>query len=179
MNRKRMSMMLVIALLAGASGLYGQDASPISANLKASWVNIRDLITKMGDKMPDENYRFKPTPEIQDFGQRMAHVIQFNMRACSQVKGDTPPALTFNAAPTKAEVITANKQANDECDSLFNTLTDADLMKTINTGRGGPRLKLAVIEGTLLQHANEVYGYMCVYLRLKGIVPPSSDRNER
>jgi hypothetical protein len=52
-------------------------------------------------------------------------------------------------------------------------------VKTINTGRGGPRLKLAVIEGTLLQHANEVYGYMCVYLRLKSIVPPSSDRNER
>jgi hypothetical protein len=179
MNMKCLSMMLAIALLASAFCLKAQDANPISANLKASWINVRDLITKMGDKMPEEDYRFKPTPEIQDFGQRMAHVIGFNMRACSQVKGDTPAALTFSPAPTKAEVMTANKLANDECDSLFNTLTDADLMKTINTGRGGPRQKLAVIEGTLLQHANEVYGYMCVYLRLKGIVPPSSDRNER
>lgn len=179
MNAKRVPTMLVIAFLAGSCGLYAQDNNPITSNLKASWVNIRDLITKMGDKMPDDAYRFKPTPEIQDFGQRMAHVISFNMRACSQVKGDTPATLTFSAAPTKAEVMAANKLADDECDSLFSTLTDADLMKTINTGRGGPRQKLAVIEGTLLQHANEVYGYMCVYLRLKGIVPPSSDRNER
>ena len=133
----------------------------------------------MFDKMPDADYAFKPTPEIQTYGQRMAHVIQFNLRACSQVKGDMPALLMFSMPPTKAEVMAANKVADDECDSLFSTLTDADLMKTINTGRGGPRLKLAVIEGTLLQHANEVYGYMCVYLRLKGIVPPSSDRNER
>lgn len=179
MNMKRVSMLLVVALLAGVCSLHAQDANPITTNLKASWVNVRDLIAKMGDKMSDENYRFKPTPDIQDFGQRMAHVITFNMRACAQIKGDTPPALAFSPAPTKAEVMAANKQANDECDSMFSTLTDADLMKTINTGRGGPRLKLAVIEGTLLQHANEVYGYMCVYLRLKGIVPPSSDRNER
>jgi hypothetical protein len=179
MNSKRFFLVVAFTLLAGACTLYAQDANPISSNLKASWVNIRDLITKMGDKMPEEDYRFKPTPEIQDFGQRMAHVIGFNMRACSQVKGDTPAPLMFSPAPTKTEVMAANKLADDECDSLFGALTDADLMKTINTGRGGPRLKLAVIEGTLLQHANEVYGYMCVYLRLKGIVPPSSDRNER
>ena len=46
-------------------------------------------------------------------------------------------------------------------------------------GRGGQRTKLALIEGNVLEHSQEVYGYMCVYLRLKGIVPPSSDRTER
>jgi hypothetical protein len=183
MNLKAASSLLAVVLLAFACNLHAQDAglgpNPISANLKGSWESVRDLITKMGDKMPDADYAFKPTPEIQTYGQRMAHVIQFNLRACSQVKGDMPAPLMFSMPPTKAEVMAANKVADDECDSLFSTLTDADLMKTINTGRGGPRLKLAVIEGTLLQHANEVYGYMCVYLRLKGIVPPSSDRNER
>jgi hypothetical protein len=183
MNLKAACSLLAVVLLAFVCNLHAQDAglgpNPISANLKGSWVSVRDLITKMGDKMPDEDYTFKPTPEIQTYGQRMAHVIQFNLRACSQVKGDMPAPLMFSALPTKAEVMAANKVADDECDSLFSTLTDSDLMKTINTGRGGPRLNLAVIEGTLLQHANEVYGYMCVYLRLKGIVPPSSDRNER
>jgi hypothetical protein len=71
------------------------------------------------------------------------------------------------------------KQANDECDAVFNSLSDVDLLKTVTGGRGGPRLKLAVIEGNVLEHSQEVYGYMCVYLRLKGIVPPSSGRNER
>jgi hypothetical protein len=74
MKMKRISMptgiatsMLAVALLAGAGGLRAQDATPanpIATNLKASWVNVRDLITKMGDKMPDEGYRFKPMPDI-------------------------------------------------------------------------------------------------------------------
>ena len=48
----------------------------------------------------------------------------------------------------------------------------------VNAGRGGQRLKLAVIEGNVLEHSQEVYGYMAVYLRLKGVVPSSSERNE-
>jgi len=176
---RRVCMMAAIALLASACSLRAQDANPISTNLKGSWENIRDLLVKMADKMPDDAYRFKPTPEMQDFGQRMAHVITFNVRACAQVKGDMPLALNLSAAPTKAEVAAALKKADDECDSVFSTLTDADVLKTVTGGRGGPRTKLSILEGTLLEHANEVYGYMCPYLRLKGIVPPSSDRNER
>jgi hypothetical protein len=67
---------------------HAQDANPISMNLKQHWENIRDLLTKMAGKMPDENYRFKPTPDLQDFGQRMAHLIGFNMRNCAQLKGE-------------------------------------------------------------------------------------------
>ena len=176
---KRVSALLAILVLATACGVRAQDANPISANLKGSWANIRDLLVKMADKMPDDAYRFKPTPEMQDFGQRMAHVITFNARACAQVKGDMPPALGLSQTPTKAEISAALKAADDVCDSLFSSLTDADLLKTVAGGRGGPRTKLSILEGTLLEHANEVYGYMCPYLRLKGIVPPSSDRNER
>ena len=49
----------------------------------------------------------------------------------------------------------------------------------VSAGRGGQRLKQAVLQGTVLEHSQEMYGYMAVYLRLKGIVPPSSERNER
>jgi DinB superfamily len=170
--------LVVITMFVGTCALHAQGANPISTNLKSSWADTSSLLTKMADKMPDEDYRFKPTPEIQDFGQRMAHVITFNMRACSLLKGEQKP-LTFTAAPTKAEIAAAMKQANDECDAAFNSLTDADVLTMVNAGRGGQRTKLALIEGNVLEHSQEVYGYMCVYLRLKGIVPPSSDRTER
>ena len=174
---KRISAVVLAILFAGACALQAQDANPISTNLKADWGNIRDLLAKSADKMPDENYRFKPTPELQDFGQRMAHVIGFNMRSCAMLKGEQK-SITFTPAPTKAEIVAAMKQANDECDSLFNTLTDADVMKMVS-GRGGQRLELAVIQGNVLEHSQEMYGYMAVYLRLKGVVPPSSARNEQ
>jgi len=175
MNMKRVSVMVITILFVGACALNAQDTNPISANLKESWGNIRDLLTKMADKMPDENYSFKPTPEIQLFGQRMAHIIGANMRTCASLKGDQKN-LTLSPTPAKAEIVAAMKQANDECDSLFNSLTDAGLSKMVSS-RGGQHLELSVVEG-MLEHSQEVYGYMCVYLRLKGIVPPSSERNE-
>ena len=173
---KRALAVIFTILFACVCALQAQEANPISASLKGSWGNIRDLLTKMADKMPDENYRFKPTPDVQDFGQRMAHVVGFNMRTCAMLKGDQK-SVTFSAMPSKAEVVAAIKQTNEECDSLFNSLTDADALKMISA-RGGQRLELAVIEGNVIEHSQEMYGYMAVYLRLKGVVPPSSDRNE-
>jgi uncharacterized protein YggE len=175
---KRISAVMAAVMFVGTCAGYAQDGNPISTQLKGSWVNVRDLLTKMADKMPDENYRFKPTPELQDFGQRMAHVITFSMRGCSLVKGEQKN-LNFSATPTKAEVTAGMKQVNEECDSVFNSLTDADLQKMVNAGRGGQRPEFALLEGLVLEHSQEVYGYTAVYLRLKGIVPPSSERNER
>jgi hypothetical protein len=177
MNRFYRMILAGVLVCACTLAVHAQEGNPITANLKASWENIRDLLVKMADKMPEADYAFKPTPDIQSFGQRMAHVITFNVRTCAQVKGEQK-MINFGAEPTKAEITVAMRQANDECDSLFSSLNDAELVKTINAGRGGQRMKLAVIEGNLLEHAQEVYGYMAVYLRLKGIVPPSSDRNE-
>ena len=175
---KRILAVIATVLFLGTCVGHAQEGNPISTQLKGSWANVRDLLTKMADKMPDDGYRFKPTPELQDFGQRMAHVITFSMRACSQVKGEQKN-LSFSAMPTKAEVTAAMKQANEECDSVFNSLTDADLQKMVNAGRGGQRSEFALLEGLVLEHSQEVYGYTAVYMRLKGIVPPSSERNER
>jgi DinB superfamily len=174
----RTSLAVSAAFLACVCALPAQDANPISANLKQSWANVNGLLTKTAEKMPAENYRFKPTPEVQDFGQRMAHVIGFNTRFCSLLKGEQKTA-TFGATPSKEEIMAALKESADECNAVFNSLTDAEVTKTVNVGRGGQRMKLALIEGAVLEHSQEVYGYLAVYLRLKGIVPPSSDRNER
>ena len=40
----------------------------------------------------------------------------------------------------------------------------------------GERSKLGILVGNLT-HDNEEYGYLAVYVRLKGVVPPSSDRS--
>jgi hypothetical protein len=175
----RTATIVVAAMLAAASTTRAQTpANPLSANFKASWANISSLLARMAEKMPEEHYRFKPTPEMADFGTRIAHAVSFNMRGCATAKGETKP-LMFSAAPTKAEVLAAMKETNAYCDAVFNALTDADAMTMITGGRGGPRPKFAILQGTVLEHSQEMYGYMAPYLRLKGVVPPSSDRNEK
>ena len=175
----RTATIVIAGVLTAASTVQGQTpGNALSANFKASWTNISNLLARMAEKMPEENYRFKPTPEMADFGARMAHAIQFNMRGCAAAKGEQKP-LTFSAAPTKAEILAAMKETNTYCDGVFNALTDSDAMMMMTAGRGGQRPKFAILQGGVLEHSQEVYGYMAPYLRLKGVVPPSSDRNER
>ena len=95
---KRMMAVAVTILFLGTGALHAQNANPISTHLKGQWVNIRDLLVKMADRMPEENYRFKPTPEMQDFGERMAHVVTFNMRGCSGCEGRAEAAHVQHAA---------------------------------------------------------------------------------
>jgi hypothetical protein len=166
-----------LAALLAAGMLMAQDANPLSTNARQSWTNINGLLNRMAQKMPEDAYRFKPTPEVADFGQRMAHIAGANMRTCAALKGEQK-TLTLSQAPTKGEILAAMKEMTDECDSAISSLTDAEMIKTINMGRGGPRPKFAVVSG-MLEHSQEMYGYMAVYLRLKGVVPPSSDRNEK
>jgi hypothetical protein len=60
------------------------------------------------------------------------------------------------------------------CDKAFESLTDANATEMIK-GPRGQRTRLGTLNGVIV-HGNEEYGYMAVYLRIKGIVPPSSDR---
>ncbi|HWE51175.1 MAG TPA: DinB family protein [Bryobacteraceae bacterium] len=166
---------LILAATAAACLLQAQDANPISANEKQAWNNIKNLLTKEAAKMPEAEYKFKPVPDIQDFGTRVAHIVTSNMRTCASLKGEQK-TVSLTATSSKADIEAAMKEAWDECDSVFNSLTDADLHKMVS-GRGGQRPELAVIQG-MLEHSQELYGYMAVYLRLKGVVPPSSARNE-
>jgi len=178
---KRTATIVIAVSLSAAGTLRAQDAAnPISTTMKGSWTNIRDLLGKMAEKMPEDGYRFKATPELQDFGQRMAHAIIFMMRGCATVQGEQKTVnVSDRGTPSKAEILAAMKEASAECDAVFNSLTDAALVKPITGGRGGPRPAYAILSGQVLEHSQEMYGYMAVYLRGKGIVPPSSDRNER
>ena len=176
MMRQRTAFFLGV-MLTIASTAHAQAANPISSHLKGQWTNIRDLLTRMAAAMPDEHYRFKPTQEMQDFGQRMGHVFTANLRFCASAKGEQK-SLPVSAAPTRAEIQTILQESNAYCDGVFNTLTDADAMTMVAGGRGGPRQKFAILESGVLEHAQESYGYMAPYLRLKGVVPPSSSRNE-
>ena len=147
---------------------------------KFPWTVVRDNLLKMAEKMPAENYSFRPAPEIESFGQRLAHIAGANLFVCQGVMGHET-TLTRPAATSKPELIALLKQSSAACDSAFDSLSDAAAMEKINSHLGGPfppeptRTKLATLNN-MVRHSNEVYGYMCVYLRLKGIVPPSSAR---
>lgn len=171
-------MRLSVAVFASCA-LLAQAPNALVSEARFQWSAVRDNLLKMAEKMPAENYSFKPTAEIQTFGQRVAHIAGANLFICQGVMGQSGSPRPRVPADSKSELIALLKQSSAACDTVFNSLTDAGAMEKINSHLGGPfppeptRTKLATLYN-LIRHSNEMYGYMCVYLRLKGIVPPSS-----
>ena len=162
--------------------VFAQAPNGLVSEAKFPWTVVRDNLLKMAEKMPAENYTYKPTPEIESFGQRMAHIAGANLFICQGVSGRQTAGQSLRPrvdAASKTALVALLKQANAACDAAFDSLTDAAAMEKINSRLGGPfppeptRTKLATLNN-MVRHSNEMYGYMCVYLRLKGIVPPSS-----
>jgi hypothetical protein len=149
-----------------------QTANPLSTELKQMYTGVKNNLTKMADKMPEEHYSFKAAPEIRTFGQLIGHVADSQARTCSAATGEQK-AVNAGSKTSKADLVAALKESFTICDAAFDALTDAKATEMIKTGRG-ERSRLGALAG-VVSHSNEEYGYMAVYLRLKGIVPPSSE----
>lgn len=165
---------LTVASVFAATCLsWGQASNPFSTEAKQAYTGIKNNLTRMAESMPEENYGFKPTPEIRSFGQLVGHVADAQMRTCSAINGEMKSGGAFSKT-SKEDLVAALKEAFAECDKAYDSLTDASATEMIKSPRG-QRTKLGALYGNII-HDNEEYGYMAVYMRLKGVVPPSSAR---
>ena len=149
---------------------------------------VRNNLVKMAEKMPAEFYDFRPTPDIKTFAANMGHIIRSNASQCSVLIGRRHPLADQDLEKTmtaKADIVKAINDAFAFCDEYFTKMTDEQLKNgTYDSAitRDGQKIPLKVPHvssvASLIAHSNEMYGYMSVYMRLKGIVPPSSDRGE-
>jgi hypothetical protein len=166
-----MNRTLLLVLAASMSGaLYGQSA--LITEGKNAYNGIKNNLLKAADKMPEDAYSFKPTPELQSFGERVAHVAG-QIGTCSGLTGERKPNQATGKT-AKADLVAALKASFDACDAAWDAMDEKSAMEMV-AGRGGAqRAKIAVLIGNTM-HIDEVYGTMTVYMRLKGIVPPSSE----
>ena len=166
---------LFLAALSGACVLQAAD-NPLSAELKQNYDQRKNALLGEADRMPGADYSFKATPDVGTFASRVAHVADAQMMICSAVKGESKKADTADKT-SKADVLAALKASFDYCDGVYGTFSDATATQEVKIF-GRPQSKLSALWGNLA-HDSEMYGYMAVYLRLKGLVPPSSDRRPK
>src|SRR5258706_7943280 len=102
--------------MAGVCALQAQN--PLSTEAKQSYTGVKNNLLKMADKMPEEHYGFKPTPEIRTFGQLVAHVADAQARTCSALNGE-PKNLGAGSKTSKADLVAALKESFDICDKSF------------------------------------------------------------
>ncbi len=136
---------------------------------------VAGWIERAAEKMPEEEYAFKPDPAARSFGQILGHAADANYMFCSAVLGEHSPSPGVEKTKTtKAELISALHDAFAYCDRAYEGLTDADANHTVKAF-GQERNKLGALWFNA-SHNLEHYGNLVVYMRLKGIVPPSSER---
>lgn len=173
---------LLICLLVPTAIALAQDKpaaptaqeNPLSRFNKLSYGQIKDWVLRSAEKMPEEHYSYKPTDAIRSFGQLVGHVADAQYIFCSAVLGEKNPALKIEQTKTsKADLIAALKGAFAYCDKAYDGLTDASASQTVKFF-GGDTPKLSVLT-TNIAHSAEHYGNLVTYLRLKNLVPPSSE----
>ena len=164
---------VMLALFAGVPAMQAQNLSSVITEVKQSYETVKNNLLKSAEKVPDADYNFKPTPEIRSFGEVMGHVVAAQGHTCAAILGEQ--SSSHQKPTSKAEIVSALKNTFAECDKAYGSLTDANATETINTGRG-QRTRLGALIGNTT-HDVEQYSILSVYMRLKGIVPPSSERS--
>ena len=173
----RFYMCILYVTLGAAFALNAQNAptanpNPLSTEVQQAWTRTMGNVVAAAAKMPEENYAFKPAPESMSFRDIVAHTADSAMGACSALNGERRSAGAAQMQ-TKAELLGALKAAQTECEKAY-TLTDAKAVEMVTGGRGGARSRLSSLWGNTV-HIEHEYAQMTVHLRLKGLVPPSSE----
>jgi uncharacterized damage-inducible protein DinB len=149
-------------------------ANPITASEKGFYQVVSGEVIAAAQKMPEENYSFKPTPEVRSFGQLVGHVADAQYGLCSTAIGESSPTKSIEKTKTsKADLVAALKEGVAYCNKAFAGMTDAQGSQMVKM-MGYDLAKLTVLSVNTA-HTDEHYGNMVTYLRLKGIVPPSSE----
>jgi uncharacterized damage-inducible protein DinB len=158
---------------------FNEALSPsMAAVVKAMHATIRRNLAEAAQRMPAEEYSFKPTPQVRSFAELIGHVVFGNFFFCSQAKGEQMPTTqNFNQIADKAVLVAGMTDALAYCDDVYTGTTDANFSQLITMA--GPAKKQASRGSVLVfntTHNNEHYGNIVVYMRLKGLVPPSTAR---
>jgi uncharacterized damage-inducible protein DinB len=167
-------LLILAAAVCGTAMPSGAQNNPLSAEAKSDYRIVKNFIIRAAEKMPEEGYPFKPTPEVRSFGQLIGHIADDQYRYCSAVRGENKSSGFEQSAPPKMEMVAALKAAFAYCDSAYDALADASATDKVKfLGRDVPRLTVFTLHAG---HAWEHYGNIVVYMRLKGIIPPSSEK---
>jgi len=165
----------VVPVAVFAQGSAAAPANPISDSEKRVYAMFGGVLIAAAEKMPEESYSFKPTPEVRSFGQLVGHLADSQYFFCSTAAGETKPDSDAEKSKAKkADLVAALKDAVAYCNKIYAGMTDANggqMVKMMNFDFA----KLTVLAANFA-HDYEHYGNMATYMRIRGIVPPTSEK---
>ncbi len=163
------------------------SAAPAATTTPAQVVDqllsiVEGEMVPLVEAMPADKFDFAPTngdfKGVRTFGQQVQHVIMANYYMFSAASSlQMPDRQTFKDMKTKAQLVQGLKDSFAFGHRAIATLTTQNAMETVKPVDGistrGGIMAFAII------HMNDHFGQMVEYLRMNGIVPPSSRPNAK
>jgi hypothetical protein len=155
---------------------------PLGGIIQRSFNVFTNYLMVAAEMMPESGYSFRPTSDVRTFGQQISHATSAHYLFCNQA--GLPPGVQKQTAPnmaaitSKDAIIAALKDSIAYCDRVLAAASEEWLMEEV-AGVGGA--SSGQIRGMRAHafiynavHSAEDYGTITTYLRMQGIVPPST-----
>ncbi|MCL6266932.1 DinB family protein [Flagellimonas myxillae] len=150
----------------------GAQAQIKKENVLKAWDNMTKMVVETAKAMPEEHYEFKPTPELRDFAEQMAHTSGANYLFASVVKLESPKPNPVTSTKVKQELIAQMEGSFAFIRSGIENLSMQDLGEEIEFfGNKMSRFQSILI---MTSHLQREHGKSTIYTRLKGIPPGPS-----
>ena len=178
------SIALASIVLLSASPAFAQMGGPpqkitLAQGITRAYEGVKRNLTEMAEKMPEADYGYKPHADSRAFGQLFAHAANSMYGSCAALKGVANPNQGKNLEEllkTKAEFVKAINDAYAFCDDAVKGITDANVAEMVKQGQN--EVARGSIVAGITSHNNEMYGTGAAYMRAKGLVPPSTERQQ-
>lgn len=144
---------------------------------RPQYEEVKDYLIRSAEEMPQEGYAFKPTAEVRSFGELVGHLAGSHEAFCGAALG-TPrrESAAYEKLTAKAELVAALRRSYEECDRAY-AISDADAAAHLRMfGQDMTKLGVLIMN---IAHDNLHYGNLVTYLRMKSLVPPSSQPRPR
>lgn len=152
---------------------------PLSMSLKRMYDSVKRNVFEAAQKMPDADFAYRPTPDVRTYGELVAHIANAHYSYCSVANGEANPSKEDfeKTKTTKAALLAALQASMEYCDAVYDGATEDSILQMVK--QGANQVTKASVLATNASHDNEHYGNMVTYLRLKKIVPPSTERAQQ
>jgi uncharacterized damage-inducible protein DinB len=173
--------LLVLALLAplaaplGAQHMKHDDGRASISAVHQMWSQITGYITQVAEETPEADYGYRPTEDVRTIGEMVAHIAGAQYMICAAALGEPPRAedAVEESVSDKAAIVAELKASTAYCERAYQK-SDAELQAEAELwGQQMTGFHALTLNTT---HNGEHYGNLVTYLRMQGIVPPSSRR---
>ena len=163
---------ILAAFAIAPAGVTAQG--PVTGSLKGLHDITVGNISATAEKVPANLYGYQPTDEVRTMGQILAHVANSQYQFCSAASGRESPMRDNleETATTKAQITVALTDAFAFCNEVYAAMSDADGAKMVDFF--GNQMAASAVLAFNSAHNYEHYGNLVTYMRINGIVPPSS-----